>query len=657
MTYKLVSDFTHRVAIITYAGNRVVDSSLLAERVYEPNSASQKQYTLINPLNRHFQTLTSFALPFAWNDGTLPTAIKMAAIAQFLFVSKDTFFLANRQGVWFVAKGKALLIDKSADKVSDLLFTDGQLFVSSDDGVSIYYLNSLRLNGFIGVEKPVLWSLTKQPHSNTLIAGSFGKEAVYEVTNERYRQINVVPNSGAKTQRILPYYGGCWFPNAQVNVNPLGTGVCTIDAKGNAKHVYIDNVIFQTVYDSSKQCVYLAGYGSSKLYRLNKNLSVDTLCDGSDYKMDGMLGMVIDKQANVVVSNSPQPAIYKNGRYEPSSLFPKKFWGADRDYQGNLWFACGDTVFFNNYKKWTPVVAMNPLHTAISIKCYFDRYVLIGTINGLTILDLKQWYAHQKVITFSFDESNGFIEGECRQNGFLIDDDSTVLLPHDLGIIHFDPRIMTAYSSNEAASFSVDKTSVKEGEEWQSIAYQKQPIIFQSEQRSIRIQFAIASLSNRSFINVRYRLQGLDSNWTTADNESYAIFERLSPGKYIFEVQSSLNQQDWKNHPRLSFEVKAFYWETWWFQTLIIFAFAALVAGLSICAYHWKRKMDTMQLDRKRKIAELQLETLKAKGIAHFSKNVFSRLDAMVEGTGQAGCIPIHQQVLCFHTHVHSQCR
>jgi signal transduction histidine kinase len=76
----------------------------------------------------------------------------------------------------------------------------------------------------------------------------------------------------------------------------------------------------------------------------------------------------------------------------------------------------------------------------------------------------------------------------------------------------------------------------------------------------------------------RYKLEGLNKNWHDAGTQRQVFFANLPPGKYRFRVQACNNSGVWNEAgAALDFSVAAAYWQTWWFRSLCVLAFAGLL--------------------------------------------------------------------------------
>jgi len=95
-----------------------------------------------------------------------------------------------------------------------------------------------------------------------------------------------------------------------------------------------------------------------------------------------------------------------------------------------------------------------------------------------------------------------------------------------------------------------------------------------------KIEFAFTALSFDSPENVqfRYRLKGFDTDWIEAGTQRTAKYPHLPAGPYEFEVTACNAAGVWnKTGFNLAFIVRPFYWQTWWFRSLLGLSFTAVM--------------------------------------------------------------------------------
>ncbi len=94
-----------------------------------------------------------------------------------------------------------------------------------------------------------------------------------------------------------------------------------------------------------------------------------------------------------------------------------------------------------------------------------------------------------------------------------------------------------------------------------------------------RLEFVYTGLSYRApeKVRFRYRLEGLDSEWTEADGKRSASFDYVPPGQYAFHVLACNDTGIWNDQGAVvAFGLLPYFWQTWWFRAFL----AALALGM-----------------------------------------------------------------------------
>jgi ligand-binding sensor domain-containing protein/signal transduction histidine kinase len=96
----------------------------------------------------------------------------------------------------------------------------------------------------------------------------------------------------------------------------------------------------------------------------------------------------------------------------------------------------------------------------------------------------------------------------------------------------------------------------------------------------LEFHFTAIDFSQPSKIRFRYKLEGLDSEWSNAALDREAIYNHLPPGEYTFRVMAANNHGFWNEAgASLSLTIAPFFWQTRLFQAL---AAAAALAGTGL---------------------------------------------------------------------------
>ncbi len=97
----------------------------------------------------------------------------------------------------------------------------------------------------------------------------------------------------------------------------------------------------------------------------------------------------------------------------------------------------------------------------------------------------------------------------------------------------------------------------------------------------VELHYTAIGLSSPESVRFRYRLLGLDENWSEVDGRRTAYFHDIRPGDYTFEVEACNADGIWSGQPTaLKIKVEPYFWETLWFQILVSAGILGLIAAL-----------------------------------------------------------------------------
>ena len=113
-------------------------------------------------------------------------------------------------------------------------------------------------------------------------------------------------------------------------------------------------------------------------------------------------------------------------------------------------------------------------------------------------------------------------------------------------------------------------------------AYQPGSVVsFPALTRTLEIDYTALSLAIPERVRFRHRLEGWDTNWHEAGARRTASYTDLKPGPYKFRVVASNNDGVWNEEgATLAFTVAPAWFQTLWFQGLVVMAVVGATIGL-----------------------------------------------------------------------------
>lgn len=101
---------------------------------------------------------------------------------------------------------------------------------------------------------------------------------------------------------------------------------------------------------------------------------------------------------------------------------------------------------------------------------------------------------------------------------------------------------------------------------------------FTHQQNSFTFYYNISGFLQQKKLKYYHRLNGLEADWISADEDNKAVYSFLPPGKYLFEVKTENENGEPSESTGFAFSITPPFFETWWFRTLFIGFFCGVFA-------------------------------------------------------------------------------
>jgi len=172
--------------------------------------------------------------------------------------------------------------------------------------------------------------------------------------------------------------------------------------------------------------------------------------------------------------------------------------------------------------------------------------------------------------------------------------DGTILMGTDNSFISFNPAAIKLAERHKPIVFTglqIGKSDLR----IDSVLNLEQLVIGAND-NSLTVEFSSLTYANESVI--QYKLDGIDKDWNTADRSHRAVFPFLPPGKHTLRLRS-VNAEGIPspNHTTLSILVKAPFWQTWWFYSILAVTVAVVLFLLDRQRSKRKEAMQRVRTD------------------------------------------------------------
>lgn len=177
--------------------------------------------------------------------------------------------------------------------------------------------------------------------------------------------------------------------------------------------------------------------------------------------------------------------------------------------------------------------------------------------------------------SIAYGKRDGMLNIECnggRLPAGIIARDGKFWFPTQDGVAVVDPEAV--YVNPHAPPVLIE-----------SITLERNPIHFQHGitiqpgQRALEISYTGLSYIKADQTRFKYKLEGLDADWTDAGTRRVAYFPYLPPGDYTFRVIAANSDGVWNTAGAgVSVMVRAPFWRRWWFWLLCSLAIISIAA-------------------------------------------------------------------------------
>ncbi|HEX7630510.1 MAG TPA: two-component regulator propeller domain-containing protein, partial [Lacunisphaera sp.] len=160
------------------------------------------------------------------------------------------------------------------------------------------------------------------------------------------------------------------------------------------------------------------------------------------------------------------------------------------------------------------------------------------------------------------------------------------------GVVNFDP----AKAITDSASPPASVASITCDDELQPLA---SALKISGRVRKLTVRFSVLCLSTPDRVQLKYRLDGFDSQWVTGNSDRTVTYPKLPPGQYRLRVMASLGNGVWnESDPALLITVVPLWWQTLWFRLAAVSALVALVIFVVRTVSHRRLRLRLEGLER-----------------------------------------------------------
>ncbi|HKQ91548.1 MAG TPA: two-component regulator propeller domain-containing protein [Blastocatellia bacterium] len=245
---------------------------------------------------------------------------------------------------------------------------------------------------------------------------------------------------------------------------------------------------------------------------------------------------------------------FKDGRFTrytmKEGLFNDGVFQILEDARGNFWMSCNRGVYRVN-------------------KHELDEFAA-GRLASIT--------------SIAYGRSDGILNPECNGGGWPAGAktrDGKLWFPTQDGVAVIDPEVIPFNAQPPPViieSFMLDRAPVA------PLSFDR-PVRIAPGWENFEIEYTALSFVNSERLRFKYKLEGLDQDWTEAGTRRTAYYSYVPPGQYVFRVIAANSDGVWNTEGQsLRIIVAPPFYRTWWFTTLV----AAGASGLLGFAWRYR---------------------------------------------------------------------
>jgi ligand-binding sensor domain-containing protein len=153
----------------------------------------------------------------------------------------------------------------------------------------------------------------------------------------------------------------------------------------------------------------------------------------------------------------------------------------------------------------------------------------------------------------------------------------------------------------------------------------------------LTFQFVGIDINKPRHVMYQYRLEGLDNNWSSITENSYATYNNLPHGSYIFKVKAVNSDGHWSNEFSYRFNIRPPWWKTWWFRIITGLFLITIIYVLLRWRIQQKfrRRLERSENEKQlaklqQQKAELEMQALRAQMNPHFIFNSLNSINMFI---------------------------
>ncbi|MEO7989174.1 MAG: two-component regulator propeller domain-containing protein [Chryseolinea sp.] len=326
---------------------------------------------------------------------------------------------------------------------------------------------------------------------------------------------------------------------------------------------------------------------------------------------------------------------YINQKNEPTSLSNNSVIDIREDSKGRIWIGThGGLNLFDKSKKTFQLFSESdglPHNSILTIQEDNNGNLWMGTPNGISNMTILSDSSHSLKVKFkNYDEADGLQGKQFNENAAFRTSRNELIFggangfnifkPEQLGMNKNKPQVILTDFQLFNKSIKADENV--DGEILLSKAISESPhITLPANKNVFSIEFAALNFFHPEKNEYKYRLEGFNTDWLSADSKSRRVtFTNLDAGDYTFKIIAANNDGVW-NEEGASIEITVLppFWKT---RPAVVLYFITVIIALLIVRKLIQQREQmkfAIQQERQEAIRMHELDMMKIKFFTNVS--------------------------------------
>ncbi len=445
-----------------------------------------------------------------------------------------------------------------------------------------------------GLKNNNVWSFFEDQNKNVLLSTDKG--------------IDIISNiSGKVLKTSLPYSTRTFYPMIRDNRGFIwlcnNNSILQIKNKKILKEFKIWKNKFSFFYDiyqdSSNRIWFITNTANIIMY---DNEKFTQFSNSMFSNLDSLLCVTEDNDKNIWFGGESGMFYYNGEEFKKHPGFKEleafSISEIEKDVKGRFWIGTySGGLFLADPKKTNPIIKRYEYPSSLPQKnilsMIFDNSgdLWAGTNVGFFRINLDDFNFNEKNKYLYFSGSVGMKGLKCNEKSIFKDSSGNIWIGTQKGSIVFNPESIRKSLPKpialitEIKLFLGDKDINEYCDGINSDTNLPQKLVLPYNQNHLSFSFIGITSAIAEKVKYRWKLEPVDSNWSSSSSQEQINYSNLSSGKYIFTVKCSTSFQSW-DVPAASFRftITSPFWRSNFFIYLSVFLFLFILFAI----YYYK---------------------------------------------------------------------